>query len=132
MPPPPVRKHSARGRISQLTAYALDKMIAMGYDPIESMVLLATGQAVCSYCEGKGCHTVARLHDPEICNGEGKERVPLEIRAKMVIESAQYVYPKRKAIEIGASDPSDTQDTKNELVNQIIMVLDGESEEVPT
>ena len=55
-----------------------EKLAALNVDPIEGMALLATDPAT-----------------------------PVAIRARLFSELAGYVAPKRKAIEIDASDPAD-------------------------
>ncbi len=70
----------------------IEEMLAsVGCDPILGMAKIALGEVPClnPKCSAE-CET---------CEGSGLQPVPLDLRAKMFSELAQYVAPKRKAVE---------------------------------
>lgn len=85
----------------------------LGFDPIESMVLIAMQHVGCPTCGGAGrakfsAGIAGPYPDPDngeemtcrTCLGSGYEPMAPELRGKMCAELAQYIAPKRKATEI--------------------------------
>lgn len=80
------------------------KLAAVGCDPILGMALIASGEVPCGTCHGKGktkykSEGIIRERVCESCYGTLKEKITPDLRGKMYAELAQYVAPKRKAIE---------------------------------
>ncbi len=99
------------------------RLKALGCDPIEGMARIALGDVPCMDCSQTGYVTVAQFisklkiapfgkykDDPEliasdmiycaVCGGTGIDTVDIRLRSDMFKELAQYVAPKRKAIEL--------------------------------
>ena len=55
------------------------------------------------------------------------ESHPVELRARMFIELAHYVYPKRKTVDVRVAEPEPTEQATSD---DIIRWLDGEAERV--
>lgn len=99
-----------------------DTLKRLGCDPIEGMARIAIADIPCLVCEGskkakysldsdgKGYRVF--VFDPENgkdtwcrrCLGKGVEPITPELRGKMNAELAQYIHPKRKAIEHSGPD----------------------------
>lgn len=105
-----------------------ERLANMGCHPLEGMAMIASGDVPCGTCHGglktryrlpeghhaKSCAVNKRamavvpkcdcegigLRTCESCYGTNKERVTPQLRAQMYAELAQYVAPKRKAIEV--------------------------------
>jgi hypothetical protein len=89
----------------------------LGFDPIESMVLIAMQHVACPTCGGKGkakfsVGVAGPYPDPDngkvmtcrTCLGSGYEPMPADLRGRMCAELAQYIAPKRKAVEMTGAD----------------------------
>lgn len=72
-----------------------------GYNPVAAMAALAHDDVKCGVCDGTG--KVTRRRRCDHCNGTGKIPVPLELQAQMHREVAQYIAPKRRAVEMSGS-----------------------------
>jgi len=129
-----------KGSISKSTRDVQEKLERLGCDPFEGMAIIADNRLPCGVCRGKGktayklsdgAHakdcaiTEARLIKGKLkctCNGVGErvcescygtlfEACSPELRGKMHAELAQYVAPKRKAIEISGHLSTSTADS---------------------
>src|SRR5690242_1795873 len=118
-----------KGSISSATKEIQEKLKRLGCDPFKGMATIADNKLPCGVCRGKGktpykladgshakdcAITEARLVKGKLkctCNGVGErvcescygtlfEACSPELRGKMHAELAQYVAPKRKAIEV--------------------------------
>lgn len=89
-----------KGSVNRATADVQARLAALDCDPFEGMALLSRPSMECRRCKGK---KTILIHDEPmgcpVCNASGEELIPLEIRSSMFKELAQYVAPKRKAIE---------------------------------
>ncbi|MBZ5607253.1 MAG: hypothetical protein LAP38_03275 [Acidobacteriia bacterium] len=96
----------AKGTPNKLTREAIEILERLGCNPIEGMARIAQGDVPCRVCRGKG----KTLYQPargkelaertcESCYGRGLEIITPELSGKMYAELAQYIFPKRKAIE---------------------------------
>ncbi len=96
-----------KGTLNRLNSEANQRLAELDCDPIEGMVKIALGEVPCSVCRGKGRtkYQPAKGKDKlaertcESCYGSGKEIISPELKGKMFAELAQYVAPKRKAVE---------------------------------
>ncbi len=83
-----------------------ERLRAMGCNPFQVLADLAAGDLPCGVCRGEGKTRYQaksdRLHERkcESCYGSGKERISPSERARAASELAQYLEPKRKAIEL--------------------------------
>lgn len=102
----------AKGTPNKATGSVQELLQRLRCDPFEGMARIANGDVPCGVCHGTGrtkfqpARGLERLKERtcESCYGSGKERLSPELRAKMYAELAQYVAPKRKAVEMtGAS-----------------------------
>lgn len=115
-----------KGTPNKATKEVIAKLEEMGCDPIEGMARIAMGDADCFVCRDgrvssaqffkiagvRSPSSWADLPDDEleerqtadmtcpVCGGTGKDPVDTKQRADMFKELAQYVAPKRKAIEM--------------------------------
>lgn len=96
----------AKGTPNKATASVQQTLDRLGVDPFEGMAMIAKGEIPCGACHGVG-QTKVKAADGtfynrtcESCYGTNLEKVSPETRAKMYAELAQYVAPKRKAIEL--------------------------------
>jgi len=87
---------------SQLVA---ERIAATGLDPITAMCIIALSKDPCPLCDTKGKIVVNKksVTCPE-CLGRGRRLASLELKSQVCKELAQYMAPKRKAIEV-SSDP---------------------------
>jgi hypothetical protein len=91
-----------KGSVNKRTLAIAERLERLGCDPIESMAKIALGDVPCAACKGEGSvrwpgsDTAYRC---DACQGSGRDAVPIELRAKMYIELAQYVASKRKAVD---------------------------------
>ena len=69
-----------------------------------------------------GCNPIRGM--AEIAMSESH---PIELRARMFLELAHYVYPKRKAVDIRVAEPEPQEQATSD---DIIRWLDGEAERV--
>lgn len=112
------------------TQETAEKLARIGCDPITGMAEIALNRLPCGVCRGE-LKTKFKLpegaHTPECrtansvtcscdgigvrvcmsCYGSGWEACSPELRGKMYAEIAQYVLPKRKAIEHSGIDGED-------------------------
>jgi len=99
-----------KGTPNKLTKEAIEILERLGCNPIEGMAKIAAGDIPCRVCRGKG----KTLYQPargkelaertcESCYGSGKEIITPELSGKMYAELANYIYPKRRAIEHSGS-----------------------------
>lgn len=87
-----------------------EKLGRLGCDPIMGMAMIALGQVPCPCCKG----LKLAKYNPEtgkpdptngvempclLCLGSGFEPIAIDLKAKMFSELAQYIAPKRKAVE---------------------------------
>jgi hypothetical protein len=106
-----------KGVPNRKTEEIADKLARLRCDPIEGMAHIATGNITCPTCAGKkrakySIGMAGPYWDPEkgaemacrTCTGTGKEPIAPELKGKMYAELAQYVAPKRKAIEVTGKD----------------------------
>lgn len=78
-----------------------DKLQRLGCDPIEGMARIALGDVDCPFCQAAGMVADAPC---AMCFGTGKEPIKADLRGKMFAELAQYIHPKRKAVEVTGPD----------------------------
>jgi RecJ-like exonuclease len=69
-----------------------------GWNPVLALADMAKGDVSCSNCNGKG--KITQRTGCPICIGTGKLNIPLDIKLAALKEVAQYVAPKRKAVEL--------------------------------
>ena len=87
-------------------------MAQLGCDPIEGMAMIMMQRCLCPTCGGalQARYSIGRFGiylDPDqgatmtcrTCWGTGREPISPELRGKMAAELAQYIAPKRKALE---------------------------------
>lgn len=103
--PRPANAGRKKGTPNKRTLEALELFQKYDCNPLEFMVLCIKGDLPCNVCRGK-LKTKYRgddgkLHERtcESCYGTGYEKLSPDARLKAATESAQYVWPKRKAIE---------------------------------
>lgn len=120
------------GTPNKRTQETAEKLARLGCDPITGMAHIAMNKLPCGVCRGelKTRYKLAEgVHTPECrqtlgpcgpctcegvgtricqsCYGSGWEACSPELRGKMYAEIAQYVLPKRKAIEHSGIDGED-------------------------
>jgi hypothetical protein len=118
-----------RGSLNKGTQAIEEKLAALGCDPLQGLALIATGQETCGICLGKKKLTYRRRKDGELlfdpggklmpcvnCFGSGKEPIALGYRLKARAELANYVAPKRKAIEVTPHDSTKGDFTLSQLL----------------
>jgi hypothetical protein len=105
-----------KGTPNKDTRDVLAHLAALGCDPIAGMAQIAMCNVPCLNCKGSGeasyrdGKTVPDGSEGAVksfclrCLGDGLEPVPVDLRAKMFAELAQYVAPKRKAVEHSGPD----------------------------
>jgi len=94
-----------KGTPNKKTQDVIDRLKELDCDPIEGMAKIAMNDVTCSVCEGSG-----KMDDDEGCEpcyGSGKLLATIELRGQMYKELAQYVAPKRKAIEVTGANGED-------------------------
>jgi len=90
-----------KGTPNKLTQEVQHRLAELGCDPIAGMARIAEDVTPCLVC------THGLLEDGRVCGqcqGTGKLQSPPELRGRMYAELAQYVAPKRKAIEVSGPD----------------------------
>jgi len=91
-----------KGAKNKRTLAVEQRLAALGCDPIEGMARIAMETAPCLVCDATG-----RVGDDEPCGqckGVGRLQASLELRGKMYSDLAQYVAPKRKAVEVSGAE----------------------------
>lgn len=105
------------GTPNRQTVDIMAKLAKLKCDPIIGMARIAMGDVPCDRCAGSGTAKYVRTDtggwafDPEegspstcrVCWGSRKEPVDLKLQADMHKELAQYVAPKRKAVELSGT-----------------------------
>jgi hypothetical protein len=101
----------AKGAPNKLTREAIEILERLGCNPIEGMARIAAGDVPCRVCRGKGKTLYQPAHGKELaertcesCYGSGMEIITPELSGKMYAELANYIYPKRKAVEHSGPD----------------------------
>lgn len=109
-----------KGGPNAITRTVQETLARLGCDPFDGMATIAQNKLPCGVCRGKG-KTPYKLPtgegEPikigirtcESCYGTLFEACSPELRGKMHAELAQYVSPKRKALDITNSDGSLSQ-----------------------
>ncbi len=110
--PRPLNAGRKKGTPNKRTIEVAERLAALGCDPIEGMARIAQGDTPCPECHqvGKQKYSVGiagpyvdidggKLMTCRLCHGTGKEPIPAKLAGDMYRELAQYVAPKRKAIE---------------------------------
>jgi hypothetical protein len=108
--PGPGRPKGSRTKQQMQVAAILERL---GADPIEAMALIMMQRCLCPTCNGAlmGRYTVGQSgmqRDPDkgvemtcrTCWGTGHEPISPELRGKMAAELAQYIAPKRQAVDL--------------------------------
>lgn len=139
----------APGTKNRATLAIEERLASMGCDPLVGMARIASGDVPCGTCHGElktryrlpeghhaeSCAVNKRamavvpkcdcegigLRTCESCYGTNKEKVTPDLRGRMYAELAQYVAPKRKAIEVkNAVDANgDQSEFKIKFVNAV-------------
>jgi hypothetical protein len=101
-----------KGTPNRKTEEIAEKLARLKCDPLEGMAMIALNKVPCGLCRGAGKTKYKLPGDETIhertcerCYGSRMEACSLELRAKMYSDLAQYVHPRRKAIEL--STPSE-------------------------
>lgn len=96
-----------KGQPNRKTIEVAETLARLKCDPIAGMARIANGDVDCGVCHGKGRTKYQPARGEAIaertcesCYGSGKERISPELKGKMHAELAQYLLPKRKAIEV--------------------------------
>ena len=102
----------AKGVKNKATKEVIERLKELNCDPIEGMAKIAMNDCPCVSCDETGFITIdiSKPEEKEACpdcNGLGKLTVSLELRSQMYKELAQYVAPKRKAVEISGNNGED-------------------------
>lgn len=95
-----------KGTPNKKTLDVIDRLNKLKCDPIEGMARIAMNDVPCDTCEETGRIKIDETSDVELCptcNGAGKLFSSVELRGQMYKELAQYVAPKRKAVEISGN-----------------------------
>lgn len=103
-----------KGTPNKTTLDLLSQLKAVGCDPLMGMAEIAIGECDCTLCNGEGEVTGAKAKAENAaldemvvcpkCGGDKRETISIETRGQMFKELAQYVAPKRKAIEVTGKD----------------------------
>lgn len=108
--PRPENAGRKKGTPNKKTQAIQDILDRMGCNVFEGMAKIAMGRIPCGTCHGKGKTPVKALDGThydrvcESCYGSLLEKVTPQTRANMYAELAQYIAPKRKAIEHTGAD----------------------------
>ena len=94
-----------KGTPNKRTQEVAEILARLGCDPFTGMATIALNQLPCGVCRGKGrtkYKVDGEVHERtcESCYGTLFEACSPELRGKMNAELAQYIAPKRKAIEM--------------------------------
>jgi hypothetical protein len=95
----------AKGTPNKSTVELRERIASLGCDPFEFMALIATNKLPCGVCRGSG-KTPYRTPKGQIakrvcesCYGSLLEKCDPDLRLTAARELAQYLEPKRKAVE---------------------------------
>lgn len=127
------------GTPNKRTGELLEILERLNCNPAEGMALISNGDYTCTVCLGKKRLTYSRnpdslelKFDPEgklmdclNCFGTGKEPIPIGLRLKAMAELQQYVFPKRKAVEVDHRPPGSGDFTLAELLGVMKRAEDG-------
>lgn len=106
-----------KGTPNKATVTIQQTLARLGVDPFEGMALIAKGEIPCGACHQRGKTKVKAADGSfyertcESCYGSKLEKVSPETRAKMYAELAQYVAPKRKAVELSGPEGGPVDNT---------------------
>jgi hypothetical protein len=102
-----------KGTPNKDTREIAERLAALGCDPIEGMARIAQGDSPCPECHSAGKQLYSMgIAGPYVdidngkpmtcakCHGTGKEPIPAKLAGEMYRELAQYIAPKRKAVEM--------------------------------
>jgi hypothetical protein len=117
----------------------LEILDRLSCNPAEGMAQIANGDYTCTVCLGKRKLKYRRREDGELvfdgdegtlmdcvnCFGSGKEPIPVGLRLKAMAELQQYVYPKRKAVEVQTPKDGKGDFTLADLLATMRSVTDG-------
>lgn len=106
-----------KGSVNKATVEVQEILRRAGCNPFEIMAQIAMGTLECRPCGGSGQVNTAESWEAlkagislglcKACNGTGEEIVSSELRGRMASDLAQYVAPKRKAVEHSTDPTSD-------------------------
>jgi hypothetical protein len=114
-----------KGSLNKINSEVAEQLASLGCNPIEGMARIALGQVTCSLCRGakSAWHKDGKAVPPGTegavegacahCFGTGLEPVGIDLAAKMYAELAQYVAPKRKAVEVSGPGGGPVESTLN-------------------
>lgn len=125
-----------KGTPNKSTGALAERIRSWGSDPFKTLSDIERGELPCGVCRGKGktkyqprrsedhLDGTFRLEERtcQSCYGSGKERLSPAERGKAAAELAQYLEPKRKAIEVSGSGGGPVL-TKIEVV--MVAAVDG-------
>ena len=101
-----------KGTPNRKTEEIAEKLHRLKCDPLEGMAMIALNKVPCGACRGAGKTKYKLPGDETIhertcehCHGSLMEVCSPELRGKMYSDLAQYLHPKRKAVEL--STPPD-------------------------
>lgn len=98
-----------KGTPNKSTGTLAERIRLSGCDPFAVLADIAAGQLNCGVCRGEGKTKYQAGFDKlslrtcQSCYGSGKERISPAERSRAAAELAQYLEPKRKAIELSGS-----------------------------
>lgn len=106
------------GTPNRITLTIAEKLQELGCDPIEFQAIVVSNKLPCGVCRGTGktkyalpAETPAEIDNPRLsertcqsCYGSLFEACNPELRNKAAAELSQYIYPKRKAVELTGGD----------------------------
>src|SRR4051794_2627720 len=110
-----------KGSPNKRTLAVAEMLARLGCDPILGMAKIALGDVPCLACKGEGSVRWSgsdAAYRCDACNGGGRDAVPIELRAKMMVELAQYVASKRKAVDHDGS-------SSEQLVVELVRFSEG-------
>lgn len=88
-----------KGTPNKRTVEVQERLASLGCDPIKAMALIVCQDALKLAVDAGYITQEAANEDPVGSRERACELYPPELRAKMASELAQYVAPKRKAVE---------------------------------
>jgi len=99
-----------KGTPNKKTQVVVETLENKGCDPVAMLADIAMGKSKCASCNGKGKFKLKGSSKTEICpacKGIGADIVTIDTKVTVLKELAQYVAPKRKAIEHTGKDDGD-------------------------